>query len=121
MKAISDHKNETIKKLNSILLTKVNMSINDVNLERTPSKGTEAIVQSTKILHDILIDYFQKNTLQEIFTKETVQPYIDKVHNIEVISRMGAEALKEDIAFYFDELKFLNDLRPKFSEFRIEA
>lgn len=60
------------------------------------------------------MDYFQKNTLKEVFTKQTVKPYVDKVHSLEVISRMGAEALKDDITFYFSELKFLKDLIPEF-------
>ena len=34
---------------------------------------------------------------------------------------MGAEALKDDITFYFSELKFLKDLIPEFEEFRNEG
>lgn len=58
-----------MKKLETILKSKVTQSVNEIKLESSPTKGTEAIVNNCKILHDILIDYFDPKTLKKIFTK----------------------------------------------------
>lgn len=64
-----EHEEKIIKKLNSIIITKIHSVLPEVELNHTPSKGTEAIVSNTKILHDILLDYFQKETLKLILEK----------------------------------------------------
>lgn len=61
-----------MKKLASILSGKVTQALPDVNLTAVPSKGTEAIVNSTKILHDILSDFYQKDVLMHIFLRSNV-------------------------------------------------
>ena len=63
------HEENTIKKLSTILSGKIGQALVDVNLVTVPSKGTEAIVNSTKILHDILIDFYQKDVLSRIFVR----------------------------------------------------
>jgi len=57
-KDIEAQEDMSIKKLNSILTSKVTQSVSDINLNNVPSKGTEAIVNNTKTLHDILVDFF---------------------------------------------------------------
>lgn len=58
-----------MKKLETILKSKVSQSVNDIKLDTSPTKGTEAIVNNSKILHDILIDFFDVKTLKKIFIK----------------------------------------------------
>jgi hypothetical protein len=58
---------------------KINQSINEINLNHTPSKGTEMIVSSTKIMHDILMDYYEKTILAKIFSKEIMKIYLNKI------------------------------------------
>lgn len=55
--------------MGSILAGKITQALPEVNLNATPSKGTEAIVNNTKVLHDILADFYSKETLAKIFTK----------------------------------------------------
>jgi hypothetical protein len=47
----------------------VAQAVVDINLVNVPSKGTESIVNSTKILHDILVDFYQKDILSRIFVR----------------------------------------------------
>lgn len=72
-----------------------------MNLNATPSKGTEAIVNNTKVLHDILADFYSKETLAKIFTKENVQSYLGKLKAMDIRTKLQAEALKDDLNFYF--------------------
>ena len=90
--------------------SKYNQALPDVNLVSVPSKGTEVIVNNTKNLHDILIDFYQRDTLTKIFVKSNVELFLSKVRSLEVSSKIEAESLKDDINFYFNELKFLNNL-----------
>ena len=48
-------------------MARINKS--EINFKNTPSKGTENIVNSSKILYDILGTYFDKPSLSKIFTK----------------------------------------------------
>lgn len=58
--SIEEHADIIVKKLNQILVYKANSSKIDINLKNTPSKGTESIVSNTKILLEILSDYYGK-------------------------------------------------------------
>jgi hypothetical protein len=69
---LEDHFDSIVKKLASILNGKITQALVDINFNTTPSKGTEAIVNSTKILHDILADFYEKKVLALIFTKPNV-------------------------------------------------
>lgn len=84
-----------------------------------PSKGTEAIVTDTKKLHDILMDFYQKDVLSKIFVKENVEIYLNKLKTINVESRMEAESVKDDMNFFFTELKFLDGLIADFQKLRL--
>ena len=55
-----------------------------------PTKGTEAMVNSTKILHDILVDFYQRDLLTHIFVRSNVEGYLNKLRTIEVTSKMQA-------------------------------
>lgn len=68
-----------MKKLNQILVYKANSSKLEINLKSTPSKGTESIVSNTKILFEILSDFYGKSTLNDIFTKEVLNIYVDSI------------------------------------------
>jgi hypothetical protein len=48
--SIEEHFDTIVKKLNQILMVKANSSKPDINLKDTPSKGTETIVNCSKIL-----------------------------------------------------------------------
>lgn len=52
--SVEEHFDMIIKKLNQILIFKSNSSKSEINLNSTPSKGTESIVNNTKILFEIL-------------------------------------------------------------------
>ena len=84
------HQDTTIKKLASILSGKVNQALGEINLVSVPSKGTEAIVNSTKILHDILIDFYQKNVLSQIFVRDNVLIYLNKLRTMEITTKIQA-------------------------------
>lgn len=58
--SIEEHAEIIVKKLNQILVYKANSCKADINLKSTPSKGTESIVSNTKILLEILSDYYGK-------------------------------------------------------------
>jgi len=72
------------------LTGKYSQGINDITLGSIPSKGTEFIVNNTKNLHDILVDYYQKDVLRDIFVRANVEVYLKKVRSIEVNSKMEA-------------------------------
>jgi len=76
--------------LSIILSSKISQALPDVNLGSVPSKGTEAIVNSTKILHDILVDFYQKDVLTQIFVKANVDTYLSKLKTMEVTSKVQA-------------------------------
>lgn len=52
--SVEEHFDMIIKKLNQILIFKSNSAKSEINLNSTPSKGTESIVSNTKILFEIL-------------------------------------------------------------------
>ena len=66
---LQEHYQSIVNKLGSILGGKIDQALPDINFSAVPSKGTESIVNSTKILHDILADFYQKDTLAEIFVR----------------------------------------------------
>lgn len=98
---VQEHYQSIINKLGSILSGKITQALPDINFSVTPSKGTEAIVNSTKILHDILADFYQKDTLSNIFVRENTLNYLNHLKSMEVTSKIQAESLKDDINFYF--------------------
>jgi hypothetical protein len=115
------HEENTVKKLTSILSGKISQAISDVNISSVPTKGTEAIVNSTKILHDILVDFYQKDVLSRIFLRENVVAYLCKLKSIEVTTRVQGESLKDDMNFYFHELRFLDGLISDYAALRLEG
>lgn len=48
------------------------------------------MVNSTKILHDILVDFYQKEVLSHIFVKNNIELYLNKLRGLEITSRMQA-------------------------------
>ena len=87
---MESHYDNSIMKLHSILTTKIHQNLTEVNLNCSPSKGTQAIVTSTKILHDILIDFFQKDVLAKIFTKGVIKLYLNKIKGLLVKDKINA-------------------------------
>jgi len=67
------------------------------------------------------MDYYQKDVLSKIFVRSNVELYINRVKNISVESRMEAESLKDDLNFFFTELKFLEGLVLGYQELRLEG
>lgn len=118
---LREHEHNIIKRLGSILTGKYAQGVNDIALGSIPSKGTEFIVNNTKNLHDILIDYYQKDTLRQIFVRANVEAYLKKLRSIGVVSKMEAESVKDDMNFYFHELKFLEELVEDFKGLRVEG
>ena len=95
------HHEVIVQKLGSILSGKITHALPEVNLNAVPSKGTEAIVNSTKILHDILADFYQKEVLSQIFVKNNVETFLNQLRSLPVTSKLEAESLKDDLNFYF--------------------
>lgn len=120
-KDIETHEETAIKKLSSILVGKISQALPDINLNATPSKGTESIVNNTKVLHDILADFYSRDTLAQIFTRENVRAYLGKLRAMEIRTKMQAESIKDDLNFYFHELKFLERIVPDFQQLRLEG
>lgn len=87
---LEEHYNSIVKKLASILSGKINQALGEINFNNTPSKGTEAIVNSTKILHDILADFYEKDVLAHIFSRTNVQTFLGQLRGLEVTSKMQA-------------------------------
>ena len=116
-----NHQDNIVKRLASILSGKYTQAVNDVSLGSIPSKGTEAMVTDTKKLHDILTDFYQKDILSRIFVKSNVEIYLNKLSVLTVESRMQAESLKDDLNFFFTELKFLEGLIDDFRELRLRG
>jgi hypothetical protein len=50
--------------------------------------------------------------MSKIFTKQNIQTYLSKLKDMKIISKIQAESLKDDINFYFHELKFLVKVIP---------
>jgi hypothetical protein len=107
MQSIEEHFDIIIKKLNQILIVKANSVKTEINLKDTPSKGTETIVNCAKILLEITSEYYNKDILAKIFTREFQNVYLDAITGLKIGSRVEAEALKDDVNFYFGELKAL--------------
>lgn len=120
-KDIEAHEETAVKKLTSILVGKINQALPDINLNATPSKGTESIVNNTKVLHDILADFYSRDTLALIFTRDNVRAYLAKLRSMDIRTKMQAESLKDDVNFYFHELKFLERIIPEFQQLRLEG
>lgn len=118
---MEDHIDIIVKKLNQIILFKSNSAQKQINLEDTPSKGTATIVNNTKILLEIMLDYFDKNTLSKIFTGDLLKIYVDGISGLKISSRIEAESLKDDVAFFFGELKGLESIMDEFGSYRIRA
>lgn len=79
------------------------------------------MVTDTKKLHDILTDFYQKDILSRIFVKSNVEVYLNKLSVLTVESKMEAESLKDDLNFFFTELKFLEGLIDDFRELRLRG
>ena len=118
---LEEHEETTIKKLSTILVGKINQALPDINLNATPSKGTESIVNNTKVLHDILADFYTREVLAQIFTRDNVKAYLGKLRGMEIRTKMQAESLKDDVNFYFHELKFLDRIVGDFQALRMEG
>ena len=58
-------------------------------------------MNNTKILHDILVDFYQRDTLAKIFTEENTKIYLTHLKQMNINSKLQAEAMKDDINFYF--------------------
>ena len=65
------------------------------------------------------MDFYQADVLAKIFVRSNVEVYLGKLKTIEVSSKMEAESLKDDMNFYFHELKFLEQLIPNYEELRL--
>lgn len=78
-------------------------------------------MNNTKVLHDILADFYSKDVLAQIFTRDNVKAYLGKLRAMEIRSKMQAESLKDDLNFYFHELKFLQRIVPDFQQLRLEG
>ena len=85
---LTNHEDNIIKRLASILSGKYTQAVNDISLGSIPSKGTEAMVTDTKKLHDILTDFYQRDILSRIFVRSNVEVYLNKLSTISVESRM---------------------------------
>jgi hypothetical protein len=59
--------------------------------------------------------------LAKIFSREFQNVYIDAISGLKINTRVEAEALKDDVNFYFTELKFLETLSGDFDECRLVA
>ena len=105
----------------SILNSKYTSALPNIVLNKVPSEGTEVIVTDTKKLHDILIDYYQKDVLSKIFVRNNVELYLGKLKEQKVSSRMEAESLKDDMHFFFNELRFLEGFVAGYEELRLEG
>lgn len=79
---LEEHYDSIVKKLASILSGKITQALPDINFNNAPSKGTEAIVNSTKILHDILADFYQQKVLALIFTRPNVETYLNHLKTL---------------------------------------
>lgn len=119
--SLQEHIDTIIKKLNQIIMLKSTTAQKDINLDNTPSKGTAAIVNNTKILLEILADYYDKPTLSLIFTPELLKVYLDGISGLKISSRVQAESLKDDVAFFFGELRGLEGVSSEFSKYRLAA
>lgn len=115
------HENNIIRRLGTILSGKYTQALPDINLSSVPSKGTEAIVSNTKNLYDILTDFYQSDVLGHIFVGSLVSMYLDRLKTMEVTSKMEGESLKEDMQYYFHELRFLAGLIPEFGQLRLQG
>ena len=73
----------------------------------------------TKKLHDILIDFYQKDVLSRIFVGANLELYLGRLKSLQVASRVEAESLKDELAFFFHELQFLEGLISNFRELRL--
>ena len=78
-------------------------------------------MNNTKILHDILADFYNKEMLSKIFIKENTQVYLNKLRGMEIRTKIQAESLKDDLNFYFHELVFLERIIPEFEGLRLEG
>lgn len=116
---IEAHHETALKKLESVLGGKIKQALPEIGLTSTPSKGTESIVNNTKNLHDILADYFQKDTLGRVFTSDQTKTYLDRLRTLTVATKPMAEALKDDLHFYFTELAFLEGVVEGFAALRV--
>lgn len=119
--SLQEHIDTIIKKLNQIIMLKSTTAQKDINLDNTPSRGTAAIVNNTKILLEILADYYDKPTLSLIFTPELLKVYLDGISGLKINSRVQAESLKDDVAFFFGELRGLEGVSSEFSKYRLAA
>lgn len=50
-----------------------------------------------------------------------MQAYLKKLRGMDIRTKMQAESLKDDINFYFHELKFLERIIPDFQTLRLEG
>lgn len=78
-------------------------------------------MNSTKILYNILIDYYDKSILSKIFTGEILRLYLSFVEGIRVGSRVDAESLKDDVNFFFNELRVLEGVLSDFQGYEIKG
>lgn len=79
MKSIEEHSNKILIKLEDVLKMKITSFIKNINFigenREIPTKGTQGIISNTKILYDILLEYFDDSTLKKVFTPQILSNY----------------------------------------------
>lgn len=86
----TDHIDQIINTIQEILLSHTKKAISDINFKKTPSTGTEAITNTTKILFEILSNYYSNKHLERIFKAEVLNHYLTAVKKIKIKNKMQA-------------------------------
>lgn len=71
-------------------------------MQKIPSKGTEIIVTNTKIMYEILSQFYDRTNLQKVFTIQILECYMQGLQKLQIKSKKQAEYLKSDIGYLFD-------------------
>lgn len=114
LEAIMNHHNEIIKKLKIILAARIQSALEEIDLQQVPCKGTVGIVTSTRTLYEIAEDYLTDDNIRRIFDSDIFELYIEHMSKLQVKEIPKAEIFKEDINYYFNELKFLEKVVPEY-------
>lgn len=61
------------------MMAKVVSSLDEIDLQLVPSKGTQGIVSSARTLYDILKDYLIEAHIKQVFDKDIFQLYVDRM------------------------------------------
>lgn len=86
-----------------------------------PCKGTEGIVTSAKTLYDIAQDYLTPESIRRIFDADLFSAYNERLRKLPIQNLMQGEILKEDMNFYFNELRMLDSFVPEYWQLRQAA